>query len=265
MNAITRKPTKAHDPDQETPEQKQARADLAAAQRLAVIQEMSEGIYNHFTLAVPGTDDRFYVSPLGLHWSEISAGSLLTVGYDGDILDGKGLLQRSAYCIHAPIHRRRPEHAALLHTHMPYTSALTRLKDQRLLPIGHTEAQLVTQIAYDEDYTGLARDPAEGERLADALGDRTILIMAHHGVLVAGRSVSEAYDRLYTLERAARVQLFAQWTGQPLRHLSDDQVALVHAQITGTPLSNGSAKRGHELHFDALKRLLDRQNPGYRD
>lgn len=264
MNAVTGKPVPAHDPTFETAEQKQARVDLAAAQRLAVIQEMSEGIYNHFTLAVPAHDDRFYVSPLGLHWSEIRAGDLLTVDYDGRLLDGRGPLQRSAFCIHAPIHRRKPQHAALFHTHMPYTSALTRLQDQRLLPIGHTEAQLIAEIAYDDDYTGLARDPAEGERLADILGDKTILIMAHHGVLVAGRTVSEAYDRLYTLERAARVQLFAQWTGKPLRELPAEMVAHVHATITGTPLAPG-VPSGHELHFGALKRLLDRQNPGYRE
>ncbi|MBX3539224.1 MAG: class II aldolase/adducin family protein [Chelatococcus sp.] len=264
MNAVTQNLAPAHDRRQETAEQHQARIDLAASQRLAVIQEMSEGIYNHFTLAVPGTDDRFYVSPLGLHWSEVTASGLLTVDYNGRVLDGDGALQRSAYCIHAPIHRRKPEHAALLHTHMPYTSALTRLKDQRLLPIGHTEAQLIEQIAYDEDYTGLARDPAEGERLADILGDKTILLMAHHGVLVAGRTVAEAYDRLYQLERSARVQLFAQWTGQPLRYLTDEMVKHVHAQITGTALTN-RAKSGFDLHFDALKRLLDRQNPGYRD
>lgn len=245
-------------------DQQQARVDLAAAQRLAVIQEMSEGIYNHFTLTVPGTHDRFYVSPLGFHWSEVKASDYLTVDYDGKVLEGSGPLQRSAYVIHAPIHRRKPEHAALLHTHMPYTTALTRLKDQRLLPIGHTEAQLIAQIAYDEDYTGLARDWEEGERLAGVLGDKTILIMAHHGVLVAGRSVAEAYDRLYQLERAARIQLFALWTNQPLRYLSDAQADHVYAQITGTPLTNG-ATPGYQLHFNALKRLLDRQNPGYRD
>lgn len=264
MNAISQNLPSAHDRNVETPAQQQARIDLAAAQRLAVVQEMSEGIYNHFTLAVPGTDDRFYVSPLGLHWSEITASGLLTVDYDGHILDGAGPLQRSAYCIHAPIHRRKPQHAALLHTHMPYTSALTRLKDQRLLPIGHTEAQLIAEIAYDENYTGLARDTSEGERLADILGDKTILFMAHHGVLVAGSTISEAYDRLYQLERSARVQWLAQSTGQPLRYLTDEMVQHVHTQITGTPLTNG-AKKGHELHFDALKRLLDRENPGYRD
>lgn len=251
-------------PARESAEQRQGRVDLAAAQRLAVIHDLTEGIYNHFTLTVPGTDDRFYVSPLGLHWSEITASSLLTVSFDGKVLDGAGPLQRSAFCIHAPIHKRLPQHAAVLHTHMPYVTALTRLKDQRLLPIGHTEAQLIQQIAYDEDYTGLARDPAEGERLADILGEKTILFLAHHGVVVTGRTMSEAYDRIYQLEKAARLQLFALWTGQPLRHLSEDQADLVHRQITGTALTNGSVS-GHELHFNALKRLLDRQNPGYRD
>ncbi|RWR27695.1 rRNA adenine methyltransferase [Sinirhodobacter populi] len=242
----------------------QARIDLAAAQRLAVLQEMSEGIYNHFTLTVPGTHDQFYVTPLGLHWSEVRASDYLTVDYTGKVLDGKGPLQRSAYVIHAPVHKRVPQLAALFHTHMPYITALTRLKDQRILPIGHTEAQLIAQIAYDEDYTGLARDWDEGERLADVLGDKTILIMAHHGVLVGGRSVAEAYDRLYQLERAARLQLFALWTGKELRYLTDAQAALVKSQLENTALTNGAVP-GYELHFNALKRLLDRENPGYRD
>lgn len=251
-------------PARETAEQIQGRIDLAAAQRLAVLHDLTEGIYNHFSLTVPGRDDRFYVSPLGLHWSEITASSLLTVGFDGNVLDGTGPLQRSAFCIHAPIHKRHAKHAAVLHTHMPYVTALTRLKDQRLLPIGHTEAQLIQQIAYDEDYTGLARDPAEGERLADVLGEKTILFLAHHGVVVTGRTVAEAYDRIYQLEKAARLQLFALWTGQPIRYLTPEQEALVHRQITGTALTNGGIS-GPELHFNALKRVLDRENPGYRD
>lgn len=260
MNAVARN----LEPARDTAEQSQARIDLAASQRLAYLQGLTEGIYNHFTLTVPGADGRFYVSPLGLHWSEITASSLLTVDFDGKVLDGAGPLQRSAFCIHAPIHRRLPQHAAVLHTHQPFVTALTRLQDQRLLAIGHIEAQLLQRIAYDEDYAGLARDPAEGERLADVLGEKTILFLAHHGVVVTGRTIAEAYDRLYQLERAAQVQLYAAWTGQPLRHLTDAQAWLVDQQINGTALTNGSVA-GYDLHFNALKRLLDRQNPGYRD
>jgi ribulose-5-phosphate 4-epimerase/fuculose-1-phosphate aldolase len=246
----------------------QAREDLAAAHRLAVWHDFSEGIYNHFSLAVPGSDDRFLLPAFGLHWSEVSASDLMVVGFDGRLIEGQGIIQRSAYCIHAPIHASHPKHAAVLHTHMPYTGALTRLKDQHLRAIGHTEAQLIDQIAYDEGYDGLARQPDEGQRLAEVLGEKTILFMGNHGVLVTGRSVAEAYDRLYTLERTARVQLFALWTGQPVRQLSQAQVDKVQDQIHNTPLHNAPGaqyKPGYQLHFEALRRLLDRREPDYRD
>ncbi|MGI4839872.1 MAG: class II aldolase/adducin family protein [Janthinobacterium lividum] len=248
--------------------QQQAREDLAAAHRLAVWHDFSEGIYNHFTVAVPGSSDSFLLPPFGLHWSEVMASELMEIGFDGRQLSGEGIIQRSAYCIHAPIHAAHPKHAAVLHTHMPYVSTLTRLRDQHLHAVGHLEAQLVDQIAYDEDYDGLARDPSEGQRLADILGERSILFMGNHGVLVTGRSVAEAYDRLYTLERAARLQVFALWTGQPLRGLSSAQVDRVQDQIHNTPLHDAASttyKPGYQLHFEALRRLLDRREPDYRN
>ncbi|QNB06700.1 rRNA adenine methyltransferase [Herbaspirillum frisingense] len=254
-------------PDSTQASQAQAvREDLAAAHRLAVWHDLTEGIYNHLTAAVPGHDDRFYVPPFGLHWSEVKASELLTVDFDGRILDGEGILQRSAYCIHAPIHAAHPRHAVILHTHMAYTSALVRLEDQRLHPLGQTEALLIDQIAYDEHYDGLAREPAEGERLAAILGEKTILFMASHGVLVTGRTVAEAYDRLYSLERYARVHLHALWTGRPTRSLTPAQVAKVQDQIRNTALHSGRAshdKPAYQLHFEALRRLLDKREPDY--
>ncbi len=91
----------------------QARVDLAAARRLAVGHGFSEGIFNHFTLAVPGKDDRYYQIPFGLHWSEVTASVLMEVGYDGTVLSGEGEVERSGFCIHAPIHRLIPRHACL--------------------------------------------------------------------------------------------------------------------------------------------------------
>ena len=159
----------------------QARIDLAAAHRLAVMQGFSEGIFNHLTLAVPGRTDSFYINPFGLHWSEVTASNLITVSYDGKVLDGDGEVERSAFCIHAPIHRLNRKHAAVLHTHMPYASALTRLEEPQIKAIGQTEIGFLDEIAYDDQYTGLAYDPAEGERLSGVLGDKSILFMANHG------------------------------------------------------------------------------------
>ena len=89
----------------------QARIDLAAAHRLAVIQGFSEGIFNHLTLAVPGRTDSFYINPFGLHWSEVTASNLITVSYDGKLVAGEGEIEQSAFCIHAPIHRLNRKHA----------------------------------------------------------------------------------------------------------------------------------------------------------
>jgi ribulose-5-phosphate 4-epimerase/fuculose-1-phosphate aldolase len=246
----------------EDPAVRQARIDLAAAYRLAVIQGFSEGIFNHFTLAVPGTDDRFLTIPVGWHWSEATASDLLEVSYDGHTLSGNGEVERTAFCIHAPIHQARPSAACVLHTHMPYCSALTRLEEPEIQAIGQTEVGFLDQIAYDEHYDGLAYDPAEGARLAEVLGpEKTILFMANHGVVVVGKTVAEAYDRLYYLERACQVQVLAMSTQRKLKQLPQAVVDKTRAQFRQGAQYLG--KRGCELHFDALKRMLDRQDPGY--
>jgi ribulose-5-phosphate 4-epimerase/fuculose-1-phosphate aldolase len=242
----------------------QARVDLAAAHRLAVGHGFSEGIFNHFTLAVPGKDDRYYQIPFGLHWSEVTATVLMEVGYDGAVLSGEGEVEASAFCIHAPIHRLIPQHACVLHTHMPFASALARLAEPRLLPTGQTEIGFLDSIAYDDEYAGIALDPAEGERLAGVLGaERSVLVMASHGVLACGATVAEAYDRLYYFERACQVQLYAMWTGRPLKEVPPHIVARTLRQSANSPVYGG--KPACEHHFAALKRLLDKSEPDYAE
>src|SRR6266567_1572808 len=102
---------------------RQARVDLAAAHRLAAMHGFNEGIFNHLTFRVPGANDRYYQIPFGLHWSEVTASCFMEIGYDGTQLAGEGEVERSAYCIHAPIHRRNEKAAAVFHTHMPFASA----------------------------------------------------------------------------------------------------------------------------------------------
>ena len=241
----------------------QARVDLAAAHRLAVMHGFHEGIFNHLTLRVPGRNDRFYQIPFGLHWSEVTASSFMEVGYDGTLLSGEGDIERSCYCIHAPMHRLLPDAAAVFHTHMPYASALARLEDPRILPIGQTELAIMMVTAYDNTYTGLAFDPAEGERLAGVIGDKHVLMMASHGVATVGKSVSQAFDLLYYTERVAQVQLLAMSSGRQLRFLSDDVI-----QATFDGYRNGEHYGGRppcDWHFAALKRILDRREPDYKD
>ncbi|MDB5373696.1 MAG: Ribulose-5-phosphate 4-epimerase/Fuculose-phosphate aldolase [Belnapia sp.] len=242
----------------------QARVDLAAAHRLAVMHGFNEGIFNHLTLRVPGTEDRYYQIPFGTHWSEVTASCFMEVGYDGSLLAGEGEIERSAYCIHAPIHKAIPAAAAVFHTHMPFVSALSRLEDPTILPIGQTELGTMMNTAYDLTYTGLAFDPAEGERLAGVIGDKTILIMANHGVATVGKTVAEAYDRLYYIERVAQVQLYAMWTGKPLKMLPQDVIDGTIASFKASGHKYGG-KSNAEWHFAALKRILDRKEPDYKE
>ena len=238
------------------------RLDLAAAHRLAHMHGMSEGIFNHLTCSVPGKDDRYLQIPFGLHWSEITASCFLEVGYDARLLKGDGEFERSGYCIHAPIHRLNPAAVCVMHTHMPFASALARLEEPEILPIGQTECGMMRHTVYDEHYSGPAFDPAEGERLAGILGDKKVIFMANHGVLTVGRSVAEAYDLLYYLERVAQVQLYAMWTGKKLKHLPQAIVDQTMRTIGG-PMYGG--KPHHEHHFAALRRMLDRREPDYRE
>ena len=241
----------------------QVRVDLAAAHRLAVMQGLNEGVFNHLTATIPGRGDRFLVNPFGLYWSEVTASCLIEVGHDGKVLSGEGECERSAFCIHAPIHRLAPGAGAVLHTHMPFASALTRLEEPELLPIGQTETFMREHIAYDDDYTGAAFDPSEGERLARVLGDKKVLFMANHGVVVVGETVAEAYDRLFYLERACQVQCYAMWTGRKLKHVRPEVIEHMRTQTEDKVTYGG--KRPYQHHFDALKRVLDKREPDYRD
>ena len=127
--------------------------------------------------------------------------------------------------------------------------------------IGQTEVGLMNEIAYDEEYTGPALDPAEGARLARVIGDKSVLFMANHGISTVGATVADAYDRLYYIERAAQVQLYAMWTGQPLKQLPAAVVEKTKRDIGGNDLYKGPTPA--QRHFDALKRILDRKEPDY--
>jgi ribulose-5-phosphate 4-epimerase/fuculose-1-phosphate aldolase len=246
---------------------RQARVDLAAAHRLAVLHGFHEGIFNHFTLAVPGKGDRYFQIPFGLHWSEVTASCLMEVSYaTGEALSGEGLVERSAYCIHGPMHQALPERAAaVFHTHMPFASALARLEDPRIQPIGQTELGLMRKTCYDFEYAGPAFVTDEGARLAGLMAEPEtgIMIMANHGALTIGANVAEAYDRLYYLERVAQVQLYAMWTGRPLKVLSEEQIELSYREFQKMPAYGEKSAAQH--HFDALKRTLDRSQPDYAD
>ncbi len=237
----------------------QAREDLAAVLRMSDRLGFSEGVCNHFSLMVPGTDDRFLLNPNRMHWSEITASSLVLMDDEGNLLEGEEPPEATAFYIHWRMHKAAPQARCILHTHMPYATALTLLHEPMLLPVSQSALFFYGRVAYDLHYNGLAVDQAEGDRLASQLGNRSILFLANHGVVVTGDTVAEAFNRLYYLERACMHQVMAMSTGQKLR-LIDKAVAEKTQQQIAEDEPDMAAN-----HLAGVKRILDRESPDWRD
>ena len=234
-----------------------ARTDLAAACRWAARLGYHEAVANHFTYAVDDEGTRFLVNPWGRHFSEMRAGDFLVTDSRGEVHEGTGSVDRTAACIHGPIHERVPHARCVLHTHMPYATALTCIEDGTLAMCHQSSARFHGRIAYDDAFNGIALDDAEGDRICNALGNMPIMFMAGHGVLVTGNTIAEAFDTLYFLERSCQHQVMAMSTGRPLREMSDEVARRTSEQW------HGEAWDGGEMHFSALKRILDREEPDY--
>jgi ribulose-5-phosphate 4-epimerase/fuculose-1-phosphate aldolase len=226
----------------------QTRVDLAAALRLAAKLEMNEGIDNHFTARAPGTADRFLINPRNLHWSEIRASDLLVVDPTGRVMEPSEYAPpRSGVAIHLPIHQAHPRGGAVFHVHMPWSTALACTERGRFEMVHQNSARFYGDIAYDDEYNGVALDQDEGRRMARVFGDKTVMFMANHGVIVATETIAEAFDTLYYLERASQVQVLAMSTG-PLKVMSEALAVRTKADFSNVKLA---AAR----HFEALKRI----------
>lgn len=235
----------------------QARIDLAACFRWAVRLNFEEGICNHFSAMVPGRDDLFLVNPYGLMFREVTASSLLLCDFDGNVLEGEGKPEATAFFIHARLHKAMPRARAALHTHMPNATALAMIEGAPLSWAGQTALKFYGRIVVDEAYNGLALDTHEGDRIAAAMGDADVVFLKNHGVMTVGPTIAGAWDDLYYLERAAEVQIKALSTGRPLRPVDPETARRTAAQIRA-----GDAESGR-LHLESIKRVLRREEPDF--
>lgn len=239
-----------------TPEQS-ARRDLAVAFRWAARLEMHEATANHFSVAVSKDSQNFLINPAGRHFSQVRASDLVLV----DVSDSNSSVNvdPTAINLHGQIHRLLPHAKCVLHTHMPYATALACLRDFEFLMLDQNACRFYNRIAYDRDYSGMALEANEGERVALVLGKaKSVLFLANHGVIVVGNSVAEAFDELYYLEKAAQLQVLALSCGRELALIDDETAALVCKQWLEYPKSA-------EHHFAALIEILDQQSPEYKN
>ena len=237
----------------------QLRVDLAAAFRLAAMYDWHEAVANHLSLAVSADGKQFLMNPRWKHFSRIRASDLLLLdANDKSTMDRPDAPDLTAWSSHGRMHANVPQARCIIHLHPTYATAVASLANPEIPPIDQNTARYYNRVAIDMDYGGMANSDAEGDRLGAMLGNRNIMMMGNHGVLVCAPTVAEAFDLTYYLERACRNLILAYSSGQKL-HVMSHEVAEKTAQ-------EWAADRDQfQSHFAEMKSILDDKDPSYAD
>ena len=232
------------------PAEDAVRRDLAAAYQLCALFGWDDLVYTHISARVPGPEHHFLVNPLGLGFDEITASSLIKIDLDGNVIGDSGGYEPNAagFVIHGAIHSTRENAGCVMHLHTEAQMALSTLPGG-LLPLTQHAMRLYGRISY-HDYEGIALSQGERERLIADLGDSAAMVLRNHGSLTVGASVAQAFVEMFYLEKAARSQLLAQATGEPLIIPPRETIELT-ARQWASQLDSG-------VEWPALLRLLER-------
>jgi len=239
--------------------ERRLRVQLAAAYRIADHLGWSELIYTHISLRVPGPAHHFLINPYGLRFDEVTASNLVKIDLDGNPVGEQAYgANKAGFVIHGAIHAARDDAQCVFHTHTLAGMALSAQQDG-LLPVHMYSHNFYGRLGY-HDFEGPSMRLDEQQRLVESLGRHDALILRNHGLLTLGRTVPEAFVRMWRLERAAQIQLAAQ--GAQL-HLPSSDVCL-QSQALGEEFLTDSAPLG-ELEFAALERIIERKDPSYKN
>ena len=238
------------------------RRQLAAAYRLVDHFGWTELIYGHLTARVPGEAPHFLINPYGLNYDEVTASNLVKIDLDGGIVEPSlHPVNYAGFVIHSAVHMAHAaRHRVVMHTHTRAGMAVCALKEG-LLPISMVSTAFHGKLAY-HDYEGPSLDLDERERLLANLGEHQAMVLRNHGLLVTGRSVPEAFLRLYRLERACQIQVDAAAAGT-LNIMGDNLAGKSGADMDRFSEMESQAGVG-DLEFAALVRKLDKTDTSWR-
>jgi len=189
---------------------------LAGAFRLFSRFGFDEGVAGHITARDPERLDHFWVNPFGMHFGQIRVSDLILVNHHGQVVEGKYPVNGAAFAIHSRVHAARPDVVAAAHAHSLYGktwSSLGRLLD----PITQDACAFYDDHSLFTDFTGVVYETTEGQRIAEALGDRKAAILRNHGLLTVGRTVDEAAWWFITMDRSCQAQLMAEAVSTPVK------------------------------------------------
>ena len=243
------------------------RRELAACYRLIAHFRMSDLIFTHISLRLPGPEHHFLINPYGLLFEEITASSLVKIDLQGrPVGAARHPVNPAGFVIHSAIHAAREDARCVLHTHTRAGCAVAAL-ECGLLPVNQMSMEFYGNVAYHA-YEGVALDMDEQQRLVADLGNKPVMMLRNHGLLTTGRSVAEAFLRMYYLEKACEIQLVAQSAGQLILPTTEVCVRTERQfNAPGRGLKQGELTDPDalQLAWAALLRMLEKVAPGYQD
>ncbi|HEX8447738.1 MAG TPA: class II aldolase/adducin family protein [Sphingomonas sp.] len=247
--------------DQVSPEEWQARVDLAAAYRLVALYGWDDLIFTHLSARVPGPEHHFLINPYQMMFEEITASSLVKIDTNGrPVMETPYMVNAAGFVIHSAIHMGRDDAMAVLHLHTSYGQAVSAM-DEGLLP--HTQTAMIARhdVAY-HDYEGIATELEERDRLVADLGSKNAMLLRNHGTLTVGETVGQAFLRMYFLERACEAQVHMLSAG---RNALSAPPQGTPEKVQGQSSGPGMKMLADLMAWPALLRKLDRRDPSYRD
>ena len=240
-------------------EERALRVQLAAAYRIFALLGWTELIYNHITLRVPGPERHFLINPFGLHYSEVTASNLVKIDLEGrPVLPTRWPVNPAGFTIHAAIHAGIPGAHCVMHTHTTAGMAVACSR-AGLSMSNFYSAQLHGKVAY-HDFEGITVHAGEGPRLLKSIGDKPAVILRNHGLLAWGDSIPRSFAILWLLNRACEIQLASTAMG-PVIDIPED----IQRKCTADSLQFDPRFGAGQDVFDALTRMIDRIDTGYRD
>lgn len=237
-----------------TAEEWQLRLELAAFYRLVDAQGWTEMIYNHITLRVPGPEPHFLINPYGLNYNEVTARNLVKIDLQGNVLDGAEYpVNLAGFVIHGAIHAVRHDAHCVVHTHTTAGMAVA-CKVEGLRHDNFYSAEFVNDVGYHE-FEGISVDVGERERLAQNLGEKRILVLRNHGLVVVGPHVPAVFEDYWRLQRACEIQMVSDSMSGPSQQIRPEVLDAIPRQLTAarSALEAKGIRRG-QVFFDAALR-----------
>ena len=224
---------------------------LAAACRVFSRFGFEYGFAGHVTVRDPEYPDQFWTNPFAMDLGRVRVSDLLLVNHEGTVLHGSWTVNRAGFVLHSAIHAAHPHVLASCHLHTVNGMAWSAF-GAPLDPINQTACYFYEDHAVITEGSGkVALEVDAGQAIAAAFGNNKAAIHQNHGLFAVGReSVDEAAWWFIALERACEIQLKAEATGRPLKHVSHD-AALHLSRNLATP---AIAWLHFQPHYDAICR-----------